>query len=304
MKFRFKLLLIMMIFVAMFSFVGCGAATPGEKGEDIIDAKEALELLSKDNVVLVDGQKSDIYLKAHVKNAVNISRSDIVINEPFSNMLAPKEQIEEVIGKNGISNDTLVVIYDKNKNMDSGRLWWTLKVYGHENIKVVSGGLDALIEAGAEITTDTPNVTPVKYTAKDKNIDMIATIDDVKAQIDDPNEAVVLLDTRSQEEYDNGTIPSSILLDFNDNNYKDVTYKSVQDINIMYRENNIDPDKTVIMYCKTSIRGAQTYLALHNAGYRNLKLFDGAWVEWSSDESLPVQKPSVNTIESNEQDNS
>jgi thiosulfate/3-mercaptopyruvate sulfurtransferase len=65
----------------------------------------------------------------------------------------------------------------------------------------------------------------------------------------------------------------------------------VQQIRINYLELGVEPDDTVILFCKTSIRGAQTYLALYNAGYRNLKLYDGAWVEWSSKPSLPVQKP-------------
>lgn len=45
------------------------------------------------------------------------------------------------MSEKGISNDSTVVIYDINNNMDSARLWWTLKVYGHENVKVVSGGI-------------------------------------------------------------------------------------------------------------------------------------------------------------------
>ena len=65
-------------------------------------------------------------------------------------------------------------------------------------------------------------------------------------------------------------------------------------IKIQYIENNIKSKNNIIMYCKTSIRGAQTYLALYNAGYRNLKLYDGAWVEWSSMGSLPIQKPETN----------
>lgn len=299
-----KLLVISLVLLLMVLSTGCVTTTKtaGEQGQDIISAEKAMELLNEDGVVLVDAQKSSDYKKGHLKGAINISRGDIVVLGPFPNMLAPKEKIEKVLGKSGITNDTMVVIYDNNSNMDSARLWWTLKVYGHKKMKVVSGGLQALLQAGAQQVTEVPEVTPVKYTAGDKNTELIATLEDVKKQVDDPDENVVLLDTRSQAEYDNGTIPSSILIDFHNNNYKDGTYRSIQDIHLIYREAGIDPDKTVIMFCKTSIRAAQTFLALHNAGYRKLKLYDGAWIEWSSDTSLPVQLPSKNKVEANFQD--
>lgn len=299
-----KLLLFTLVASFMLLAVGCSSieTDTAEQGLYIIEADQVGELLKSDGVVLVDTQNPEDYAKEHIKDAVNISRSDVVINIPVPNMLAPKGKIEEVLGKNGISNDTTVVIYDNNNNMDSARLWWTLMVYGHENIKVVSGGLNALKESGAEVTKDVPAVTAVKYTAKDKNTDMIATLEDIKVQVNDPKENIVLLDTRSQEEFDEGTIPGSILLDYSDNNYSDGTYKSPQHIQIQYIEKGITPDKTIIMYCKTSIRGAQTYLALYDAGYRNLKLYDGAWVEYSANKSLPVQTPTGNKVEPSQQD--
>ena len=303
MKRLFKVSFSILIIVMMLLNVGCSSFS-GEEGTEIIDAKEALNLIKEDNVVLVDAGNSEGYLDKHVKNAVNISRGDIVISEPVPNMLGSKEQIEEVMGTRGISNDSTVVIYDNNNNMDSARLWWTLKVYGHENVKVVSGGLKALDNAGAQFTKEVPNVTATTYKAKEKDTSMIATIDDVKSQINDPKGNVMFLDTRSQEEYDAGTIPSSVLMNYVDNNNEDGTYKSTSNIQVMYLDEGLLPDDTAIMYCKTSIRGAQTYLALYNAGYRNLKLYDGAWVEYSIDPSLPVQMPENAPVDTNNQDNS
>lgn len=302
MKYLSKFLSVVLISILVLTFTGC--STSSQKGEYIVDAKAAIELMKSDNVVIVDTQKSVPYSKEHVEGSVNIARIDIVKNEPFTNMLADKAQFEKVMSSTGISNDSTVIIYDTNDNMDSARLWWSMRVYGHENVKVVSGGLEALKKAGAEITSEKTSVTPSNYTAKEKNQNMIATLDDVKAQVNDPSDDVVILDTRSLDEFNAGTIPSSILIDYVDNNYVDGNYKSIQDIKILYLENDITPKQTVMMYCKTSIRGAQTYLALYNAGYENLKLYDGAWVEWSSDESLPVQTPVESEIESNEQDNS
>jgi thiosulfate/3-mercaptopyruvate sulfurtransferase len=191
--------------------------------------------------------------------------------------------------------------------MNSSRLWWALKIYGHENIKVVSGGITALKVAGAEVTTEVPSITATSYSAKDLNTNMLATIDEVKAQVNTPDKNTILLDVRSEKEYDEGTIPSSILLNYENNIYNDKTFKSPQDIKIMYLENKIKPSNNIIMFCKTSVRAAQTYLALYEAGYKNLKLYDGAWLEWDADKSLPIQIKNMennNTTLPTSQDNS
>lgn len=284
--------------------LACGAAPAGETGTEIVDAEEALELAARQEAVLVDVQSGVKYNRGHAAGAVNISRADIVVNEPFPNMLAPAEQIEEIFGSRGIGNDTLVIAYDDTNNMDAARLWWTLKVYGHHRVKVVSGGLRALQAAGAEMVKSRPSVTPVDFKAEPADTAMIAGVKEIRAQINEPDEAVVLVDTRIEEEYNAGTIPGSVLLNYAGNNFSDGTYRPVQQIRIRYLEEDIDYDKTVIMYCKTSIRGAQTYLALYNAGYRELKLYDGAWVEWSSNPINPIFKPEIPVYQIDSSDNS
>jgi thiosulfate/3-mercaptopyruvate sulfurtransferase len=296
-----KLMLVIMILI--FVLTGCmGTETPGEKGQEIINAKKALKSLSGENVVLVDVQNSSAYKNGHIEGAVNINRNNITTFSPFPNMLASAEQVEKVLGKNGISNDTTIIIYDDNNNMDAARLWWTLKVYGHKNVKVVSGGLKAMLRAGADISTIIPDLKTVTYEITVKNEEIIATREDVETVVNNPQDDVILLDVRTEKEYSEGTIPGSILLDYIVNNYDDGTFRPVRQIHTLYRDKGITPEKTVIMYCKTSIRGAQTYLALYNAGYRKLMIYDGAWIEWSADSSLPVQTPDGTQIQPNFQD--
>lgn len=302
-----KVLLLLLVVSLILPAAGCSSANAADEGKYIIEAKQAADYIGKDGAVIVDMQKPEDYAKAHLKGAVNITLAELVVNTPVSNMLAPKSQIENVLGSKGISNDSNVIIYDNNKNMEAARMWWTLRIYGHENVMVVSGGFNALQAAKLEMTAEKPAVTAAKYTAKDPDKTMIATFDEVKAQVEQPQKDTVLLDTRSQKEYDEGAIPGAILLDFTRNNYKDGTYKKMQDIKIQYIENGITPEKNIIMYCKTSVRAAQTYLALYNAGYRNMKVYDGAWLEWQQrggSAAAPAPAPAQVPVESNNKDNS
>lgn len=286
-----KALTLTLAVLAVLAMVGCGPSAPGEKGTEIVDAETALQLLEQGSAVLVDGNNGVTYKKRHADGAVSIPRTAIVINEPVPNMLPPAGQLEDVMSAAGIGNDTLVLVYDDNKNMDAARLWFTLKAYGHDDVKVISGGLTALFEAGAEVVTTVPTVTAASFKAGPLNEEMLISSKEVRNNVETAPADYVLIDTRSLEEYNEGNVPGSVCLDFSDNNFSDSTFKPVNQIRIRYLEKKIDYNDEVVMYCKTSIRGAQTYLVLYNAGYRNLKLYDGAWVEWTANPMNPVYIP-------------
>lgn len=270
---------------------GCTARPSAPTGTEIVTAREALTLVAQAGTVLVDARPAMDYRDGHVQGAVNVSRADIVVNTPYPNMLADVEQIERVMSSRGIGNDTLVVVYDDNNNMDSARLWWTLKVYGHHNVKVVSGGLQALRAAGAVEDAAVVQVTPARFTAQPADQSMMISAGEIRAALNADEPGFKLVDTRTiQEVEEHGTIPGSVLIDYRENNFRDGTIRPAQHIRIKYLEAGIDFDDTVVMYCQTSIRGAETFLALYNAGYRNLKLYDGAWVEWSANPMNPVQR--------------
>jgi thiosulfate/3-mercaptopyruvate sulfurtransferase len=275
---------------------GCAPKPSGETGTEIIEAKEALGLIESNSAAMfVDARPMPEYNEAHVEGAVNVSRADIVVMSPFPALLAPPEQIERNLGRKGISNDTLVIAYDDNNNMDAARLWWTLKVYGHDNVKVVSGGYQALQAAGANLSTSAPALTAASFRAGELNKDMTVEAREIRAHLNEPDPSVVLIDTRSEEEHLGGHIPGSIHLDYIGNNFSDGTFRPVDHIKIKYLEEGIDYDSEVWIYCHTSIRGTPVFLALYNAGYRNLRLYDGAWVEWSANPMNPVFVPETTT---------
>ncbi|MCL0029922.1 rhodanese-like domain-containing protein [Dehalococcoidia bacterium] len=289
MKFVFKAAVIVTLLVAMLSPAGCTALFR-EDDRYIITAGAALRLLGEADVVFVYLQRDPHVI---VKGAVIIAREDIVIDDPVPGMLLPQDQFEELMGRSGISNDSLVIIYDSgDTNRDAARLWWTLRVYGHTNAKVVSGGLAALVEAGAETTTEAPVVTPTTYTAQPANQNLIASIGEVLVQVARPAENVHILDTRSREEFDAGHIKGAALVPHVDNLHDDGTFKSIEWIKLMYRDKGIRENDIIILYCRTGTSSATNFLALYNAGFENLKVFDGSWLEWTA-AALPVELPPV-----------
>ena len=291
---KIKNILVFLVFLsAVILATGCGNGNYAESGMLIIDADDALELAEGGGWILLDAQKATSFQKEHVEGAVNIERKQITVKKQVPNMLAPADSVAAAAGLAGITADSNLLIYDDNNNMDSGRLAWTFMVYAHKGeVKIVSGGLQALKAEGAALTSGKVSAQKAVYKAGAPDNSMIIDKQGVLDILNEPEDAVII-DVRSDEEYNAGTIPGSVHIEYLKNNFSDVTYKPVQQIRILYKDNGIMPDDTVVMYCKSSIRAAETWAALYNAGYRNLKIYDGAWLEWSSDDSLPVYKPEI-----------
>ncbi|HSW35064.1 MAG TPA: rhodanese-like domain-containing protein [Candidatus Limnocylindrales bacterium] len=283
MKGSFVIVAVVLAAVALAFATGVGPG-PGlaDSGRYIIEAKDVPVLLRGDQVVLVDMQAAEAYAAGHIEGAVNITLGEIVVNQPYPSLLAPAEQFAQVIGSRGIDNDTLIIIYDDNNNMDAARLWWSLRVYGHEQARVVSGGFAALQREGMALSTTAPTPEAKTFRAGNADESLIAKITEVELQVEIPQDNVILLDTRSREEFVEGTIPGAVMVDFIENNFADGTFRPVQQILIHYKERDITADNEIIIFCAVSVRGAQTFLALFNAGYRNLKLYDGGMVEYAA----------------------
>lgn len=273
------------------ALAGCNASKYEESDQVIIPASALTKYIGADGVVIVDMQDAEGYAAGHVEGAVHIAQEDIVINVPVKNMLTSKNKLQKLLGANGIAGDTVVVAYDANK-MNAARLFWTMLMYGNQNVRVVDGGIEAIKSAGIALTDRVPEPKTVEYVAQDKDERWLATMQDVQGQVNEPQKSTVLLDVRTQAEYlESGKVPSSVIWDFADNFAKDGAFKTTETTRINYLNAGIRPENDVIVYCQTSMRAASVFLRLYDAGYRNLRIYDGAYLEWSQNPNNPIDRP-------------
>ncbi|MCC8024495.1 MAG: rhodanese-like domain-containing protein [Clostridium sp.] len=286
-----KLTILSFLAVLAALVTGCSSHTFTQGESLILPAEDLASYAGQEKVVIVDTRTADEYAAGHVAGAVNIPTEEIVINVPVKNMLTSKKKMEKVMGSSGIGNDTLVLAYDANK-MGASRLLWSLFMYGHQNVKVVDGGFDAIQTAGLEMTTDVPAPEPAVFTAGEPGRNWLASMEEVREQAEQPDSGVVLLDVRSMEEFaEAGKVPGSVIIPYETNFFSDGTFKTTQITRINYLEEEIYPEDEIILYCQTSMRAAPVFVQLYEAGYRNIRLYDGAYLEWSSNSDNPVEMP-------------
>lgn len=257
----------------------------------------------KNNVVIIDARGGvdalDRYKKGHLKGAffanLESDLSDIGDDAAFGGRhpLASPQKFSAYLSSKGIDNDSIVVVYDdKNGANAAARFWWMLKSAGHQEVHVISGGLQALNDGGFDMATgDEESVSPSNYQFADWKWPMVS-IDDVAIAASQKDHLVI--DVRENYRFRGesepidlvaGHIPGAVNVPYATNMDDDGKFLSNDLLKKKYLE-VLDGRKPsdVVVHCGSGVTACHTLLALSDAGLEGASLYVGSWSEWSRNE--------------------
>jgi thiosulfate/3-mercaptopyruvate sulfurtransferase len=251
----------------------------------LVDVNQLLALMERDDVVLIDFSQEPNQL---IPGAVWVNRS-LLLRDFEGNTMAPQplEVHEHVLGHLGISNDHTIVIYCNQHNLWATRLLWQLRAMGHERVKLLDGGTSAWLAAGGTVS-NVPSAprAPVEFRALNRMGFIHADLADVLDAKHNPN--WIIIDFRTQPEWDAGRIPSAVQFTFPaDIRNADGTFRSAEEVAYLFRD--IPRDKRIIVYCAGGTRAASIWFALTDIlGWpQRVLLYEGWWnYAWSG---LPIE---------------
>ncbi len=243
--------------------------------------------LDDENLSVIALTPPDEFAQGHIPGAVQVDWPDLALSES-PRIDDWRAHMESLLTDLGVQRSDTVVIYDGG-TLYAPRLWWILSQLGHQEIRILNGGLPAWTAAGQ--TLETGPVTPEPATEPyigQPNDDAIATVDEVVAALDDPE--VVLVDARAPDEFAQGHIPGAVLFPFTDVAKPDQprSWKPADQLRAEFEALGITPDKHVIPYCSSGVRSAALYFTLRLIGYDNVSLFSGSYDEWTADPNRPI----------------
>jgi thiosulfate/3-mercaptopyruvate sulfurtransferase len=255
-------------------------------------------------VVAEVDENPDLYDEGHIRGAVKLHWRDDLQDKVIRDVVS-KSEFERLLGERGIANDTSIVLYGDKNNWFAAYAFWYLKIYGHEDVRLLDGGRQKWIEEGRELTTDVSAPSPVAYVAKDRDESIRIFRDDVLAGLDDPG--IALVDVRSPQEFSGelmappgyeqegaartGHIPGAKSVPWATAVRDDGTFKSVEELQEIYGTKGITSDREVRAYCRIGERSAHTWFVLRELlGYENVKNYDGSWTEWGNLVEVPIEK--------------
>ena len=250
----------------------------------IISAKDAAKIMANDNVIVISARTPADYEKVHLPGAINIDHKELYGEK---SMLLPANQLATILGKKGIDSNKTLLIYDDGSGKYAGRLYWIFDYLGVTDVRVIDGGMKAWRLERKPVTKNPTTIAAATFTAK-PNDQLIATMAEVKAAVNNPN--AVIIDARSADEFNGvattalrtGHIPSAVNLEYTQIVNEQGMLKTAEELNTLFASIGVSKNKTVIVYCESSVRAGIVYLALKELGYPKVAVYDGAYLEWQS----------------------
>lgn len=237
------------------------------------------------------------FLAAHIPGAVFFdidAISDHTTDLPH--MLPTAEAFAEAAGALGLSESDSIIVYDGIGLFSAPRVWWTLKVFGADDVRVLDGGFPAWVKAGYPTKSDEAKPKPARFAA---NLDRstVKTFEDVQAAL---GRGKTVVDARGAPRFrgeapeprpglSSGHMPGARNLPF-DKLAEGGRLVAPEKIRALFEEAKVDLGAPVITTCGSGVTAAVLLFALARLGKNDVALYDGSWTEWASRPGAPIAK--------------
>lgn len=239
------------------------------------------------------------YDKGHIPGAVFFDIDDVAQpGTSLPHMIPSADLFAQKIGALGIGDGDRVIVYDGNGLSSAGRAWWMLRLFGHQNVALLDGGLPKWKAEGRPVDTAIPTPAPRRFTARfDPTLvrDKGAVLDNLTTrheQIIDARAAGRFGGTTGETRpgLRSGHIPGSRSLP-----YEQLTdpatrqLRSAEQLTALFSDAGVALDRPIVTSCGSGVTACALAFALHLIGHPDAAVYDGSWSEWGLPGGTPVE---------------
>lgn len=241
------------------------------------------------------------YLKAHIPGAVFFDIDEVADSEsPYPHMLPSPEKFSSRVRKMGLGDGARLVIYDAADGgiFSAARAWWMFRVFGHEDVAVLNGGLAKWRTENHPLESGEVSPQPRHYSARTNNL-LIRDIGQMRANLESKAEQVV--DARSAARFHarepeprpnmrGGHIPGSFNVPYAELVDPEAkTFLPAEKLKEKFTAAGLDLRKPMVTTCGSGVTAPILALGLYLIGHPETAVYDGSWAEWGAQADTPLE---------------
>lgn len=242
------------------------------------------------------------FRQAHIPGAAFFDIDRVVDPEsPLPHTLPDADRFAAMIGELGIDNESVVVVYDSHGLFSAARAWWMLRVFGHDRVAILDGGLPAWRARELPLASGQAAPAPATFVAR-LDPERVWSLDDVARNLE--TGTARLIDARPAGRFAgtdpeprpglrSGHIPGSHNVPFD--RITDPATKRVLPADELRTLLDDRDERPVVCSCGSGVSACVLAFALHRLGREDVAVYDGSWSEWGGREDTPIESGPANT---------
>jgi len=248
----------------------------------VLSPDELLELSKTQVVRAIDARRSGLYARSHMNGAVSLSLSKLMTWSGQIAQLPQSELVDGLMRELGISYADRLVVYDDLKGLQASRLAWTLEHFGFTNVSVLDRDYSSLESRDLIATAPAPRPAPP---AKREAPDNLATKEDLLSMLEDRD--VTIIDCREPSVFSLGHIAGAVSLPYSLSGHG-LNFLPSSEILVNLAGLHLE-GKLAVLYCSTGLNSAHAYVAMKEAGVKEVQLYAATYGEWFGS-AAPVER--------------
>jgi thiosulfate/3-mercaptopyruvate sulfurtransferase len=218
--------------------------------------------------------------------------------DPLPHMIPTPDAFAQAVTALGVSNASQIVAYDALGMMSAARVWWMFRLFGHDQVAVLDGGLPKWLREGRATVggAATPSPGAAAFVPAFRPA-MVRAVAAMQANLSSAAEQVI--DARSAGRFEgrdpevrpglrSGHIPGSINLPYTDLQTAEGVMLPPMEIAARFKAAGLKPGAPVVTSCGSGVTACVLALGLKRIGHESVAVYDGSWTEWGGRADLPL----------------